>query len=85
MIPADLFQFAYIPSWYEQLYELSQLAAPEPWRFRQPSYETQKRPSSNDTSIRSFASKPLTTAAPLLGRLARFSTSIKNSPAFIPG
>ena len=37
----DLFQFAYIPSWYEQLYELSQLAAPEPWRFRQPSYETQ--------------------------------------------
>ena len=40
MIPADLFQFAYIPSWYEQLYELSQLAAPEPWRFRQPTYET---------------------------------------------
>ena len=37
----DLFHFAYIPSWYEQLYELSQLAAPEPWRFRQPSYETQ--------------------------------------------
>ena len=37
----DLFQFAYIPSWYEQLYELSQLAAPEPWRFRQPTYETQ--------------------------------------------
>lgn len=41
MIPADLFQFAYIPSWYEQLYELSQMAAPEPWRFRQPLYETQ--------------------------------------------
>ena len=39
--PYDLFQFAYIPSWYEQLYELSQLAAPEPWRFRQPLYETQ--------------------------------------------
>ena len=37
----DLFQFAYIPSWYEQLYELSQMAAPEPWRFRQPLYETQ--------------------------------------------
>ena len=41
MIPTDLFQFAYIPSWYEQLYELSQLAAPKPWRFRQPTYETQ--------------------------------------------
>ena len=37
----DLFQFAYIPSWYEQLYELSKLAAPESWRFRQPFYETQ--------------------------------------------
>lgn len=43
MIPADLFQFAYIPSWYEQLYELSQLAAPEPWRFMQPMYETQNK------------------------------------------
>ena len=37
----DLFQFAYIPSWYEQLYELSKMAAPEPWRVRQPLYETQ--------------------------------------------
>lgn len=41
MIPADLFSFAYIPSWYEQLYELSQLAAPESWRFKHPDYETQ--------------------------------------------
>ena len=41
MIPTDLFSYAYIPAWYEQLYELSQLAAPEPWRFRQPTYETQ--------------------------------------------
>lgn len=40
MIPTDLFSYAYIPAWYEQLYELSQLAAPEPWRFRQPTYET---------------------------------------------
>lgn len=30
MIPTDLFSYAYIPAWYEQLYELSQLAAPEP-------------------------------------------------------
>ena len=41
MIPTDLFSYAYIPAWYEQLNELSQLAAPEPWRFRQPTYETQ--------------------------------------------
>ncbi len=37
----DLFQFSYVPTWYEQLYELSQLAMPEPWRFKEPSYETQ--------------------------------------------
>lgn len=43
MIPVDLFQFAYIPSWYEQLYELSQLAIAEPWRYRQPEYETQNK------------------------------------------
>ena len=41
MIPFELFNFAYIPSWYEQLYELSQLAVPEPWHFKQPPYETQ--------------------------------------------
>ena len=41
MLTTDLFDFAYIPAWYEQLYELSQLAVPEPWRFRQPTYETQ--------------------------------------------
>lgn len=41
MIPAELFTFAYMPVWYEQLYELSQMAAPEPWKFVQPDYETQ--------------------------------------------
>lgn len=41
MIPTDLFDFAFIPAWFEQLYELSQFAAPEPWRFRHPTYETQ--------------------------------------------
>jgi len=41
MIPTDLFGYAYIPAWYEQLYELSQLAAPEPWRYKHPTYETQ--------------------------------------------
>ena len=47
MIPADLFSFAYIPAWFEQLYELSQLAAPEPWRYICPEYETQN----NETPI----------------------------------
>lgn len=41
MIPTDLFSFAFIPAWYEQLYELSQLAAPEPWRFISPENVTQ--------------------------------------------
>ena len=47
MMPADLFAFAYIPAWFEQLYELSQLAAPEPWRYVCPEYETQN----NETPI----------------------------------
>lgn len=41
MISADLFDFAFIPSWFEQLYELSRLAEVEPWRFKYPTYETQ--------------------------------------------
>jgi len=47
MIPADLFDFAFIPAWFEQLYELAQMAAPEPWRYIQPEYETQN----NETPI----------------------------------
>lgn len=47
MIPADLFSFAFIPAWFEQLYELSQMAAPEPWRYINPEYETQN----NETPI----------------------------------
>lgn len=41
MLTTDLFQFAYIPAWFEQLYDLSKLAAPEPWRYANPEYETQ--------------------------------------------
>lgn len=41
MITADLFSFAYIPTWFEQLYELSHLATPEPWRFKIPDHEMQ--------------------------------------------
>ena len=40
-IDCDLFQFAYIPAWYEQLYELSRMATPEPWRYIRPEYEMQ--------------------------------------------
>lgn len=35
----DLFDFAYIPNWHEQLNELAALALPEPWRFKNPSYQ----------------------------------------------
>lgn len=41
MLPYNLFQFAYIPAWFEQLYELSQLAMPEPWCFKEPNNQTQ--------------------------------------------
>ena len=41
MIRAELFGFAYIPTWFEQLYELSQMAEPEPWRYKQPEHITQ--------------------------------------------
>ena len=40
-IQTNLFEFAYIPAWYEQLYELSQIAMPEPWRFKAPRFKTQ--------------------------------------------
>ena len=36
----DLFSFAYVPGWYDQLDELAELAIPEPWRFRNPNYYT---------------------------------------------
>lgn len=36
---SNLFDFAYIPSWHEQLNELAALALPEPWRFKKPNYQ----------------------------------------------
>ena len=41
MISTELFSFAFIPAWFEQLYELSQMAAPESWRFIDNDNETQ--------------------------------------------
>ena len=41
MMPVDLFEFAYVPSWFCQLDNLAELALPEPWRYLQPCYETQ--------------------------------------------
>ncbi len=38
MLIPDLFTFAYVPYWYEQLDALATLALPEPWRFADPSY-----------------------------------------------
>lgn len=35
-----LFEFAYIPRWYDQLYDLASMALPESWRFREPTYIT---------------------------------------------
>lgn len=42
LIP-DLFDFAYVPDWYGQLEELSDMALPEPWKFKKPSYETKNQ------------------------------------------
>ena len=40
MLLTDLFSFAYVPGWYNQLDELAKLALPEPWCFRNPLYST---------------------------------------------
>lgn len=39
MIPVDLFDYAFVPAWFEQLYELAQMAISEPWRYICPEYE----------------------------------------------
>ena len=43
----DLFDFAYVPSWYDQLDTLAGMALPESWRFRNPAYP----PKNTDTPI----------------------------------
>jgi len=40
IIKPNLFEFAYIPIWYDQLDRLAEMAIPEPWHFRDPAYET---------------------------------------------
>jgi len=35
----NLYEFAYIPAWYEQLHELAEAILPEPWRFKAPETE----------------------------------------------
>ena len=41
-LPCDLFDFAYVPAWYEQLYELSKMATEEPWKYVHCEQEGQK-------------------------------------------
>ena len=40
LIQTDLFSFAFIPHWLEQLEVLAALALPEPWRFLNPKYQS---------------------------------------------
>lgn len=47
MIPTDLFKFAYVPDWYGQLDELTEIILPESWRFKKPTSETKN----SDTPI----------------------------------
>ncbi len=47
MIYADLFDFAYVPSWYDRLDELAAMALPESWRFKNPAVP----PKNQDTPI----------------------------------
>ena len=47
MIYPDLFEFAYVPNWYDQLIALADLALPESWRFKEPS----SSPKNMDTPI----------------------------------
>lgn len=39
ILATDLFEFAYVPSWYEQLYILKKMTLQEPWRFKKPASE----------------------------------------------
>ena len=39
-IPTNLFEFAFIPSWFEQLDTLAEMAIAEPWRFPIPQHVT---------------------------------------------
>ena len=32
----DLFEFAYVPSWFDHLIALAEMAVPESWRFTNP-------------------------------------------------
>lgn len=47
MIPTDLFEFAYVPDWYGQLDELTEIILPESWRFKKLTSETKN----SDTPI----------------------------------
>lgn len=40
-IQTELFSFAFIPAWLDQLDSLAQTCLPEPWSFRNPSVQTQ--------------------------------------------
>lgn len=42
-IPIDLFDFAYIPDWHDQIRFLSRMALGEPWTFRFPPQENLRR------------------------------------------
>lgn len=39
----DLFEFAYVPDWRWHLDELKQMAMPEAWQFRKPSFEVKNQ------------------------------------------
>lgn len=39
----DLFDFAYVPDWYEQLEELKGMVLPEPWQFKRSAAETKNQ------------------------------------------
>lgn len=43
MLIPDLFSFAFVPGWYDQLDKLADMAIPEPWCFRNPIYLTKNQ------------------------------------------
>ena len=47
MILPDLFEFAYVPNWFDHLSSLAEMAMPESWRFTCPSLP----PKNPDTPI----------------------------------
>ena len=83
----DLFNFAYIPAWFEQLYTLAQLATPEPWRYKTPNTKRKIRKLQflSDISTRYSENRRWSIIAPLKRKQTQLFMYATNLPVSIQG